>query len=291
MAPYSFIPIGFDCSMSSLILFNKPYGVISQFSPGSSGDQNRPTLAQYIKLPNVYPAGRLDHDSEGLLLLTDDGQVQHHIAHPAHKLPKTYWVQVEGAPNSYALTKLRQGVELNDGITLPAEARLIPTPKLWERDPPIRSRVNIPTQWIEIVITEGKNRQIRRMTAAVGHPTLRLVRVKIGNWTLEGIAPGEYKATTVNLPKSAIAEAPRNRNNRPNRGQTSKPSSGEQTKDGQPRSSRNNSNGPAGDNKPRPRKPGGPRPAASKTSAPKTAPNPKIATKVIVKPSRSKPTE
>lgn len=276
--------------MSSLILFNKPYGVVSQFSPGSTGDQNRPTLAQYIKLPNVYPAGRLDHDSEGLLLLTDDGQVQHHIAHPAHKLPKTYWVQVEGAPNSYALTKLRQGVELNDGITLPAEARLIPTPKLWERDPPIRSRVNIPTQWIEIVITEGKNRQIRRMTAAVGHPTLRLVRVKIGNWTLEGIAPGEYKATTVNLPKSAMTEAPRNRNNRPNQNQARKPSSGEQTKDGQARPSRNNSNGPAGDNKIRPRKPGGPRPATSKTSAPKTAPNPKVATKVIVKPSR-KPTD
>lgn len=277
--------------MSSLILFNKPYGVISQFSAGSTGDQNRPTLAQYIKLPNVYPAGRLDHDSEGLLLLTDDGQVQHHIAHPAHKLSKTYWVQVEGAPNSYALTKLRQGVELNDGITLPAEARLIPTPKLWERDPPIRSRVNIPTQWIEIVITEGKNRQIRRMTAAVGHPTLRLVRVKIGNWTLEGIAPGEYKATTVNLPKSAMTDAPRNRNNRPNPGQARKPSSGEQTTDGQKRPPRNNSNGPTGDNKQRPRKANGPKPASSKPSAPKTTANPKVVTKVIVKPSRSKPVE
>src|SRR6187402_805444 len=196
--------------MATLVLFNKPFGVLSQFTDG----ENRPTLAQFIKLPNVYPAGRLDHDSEGLLLLTDDGQVQHHISHPAHKLPKTYWVQVEGAPNSYALTKLRQGVELNDGITLPAEARLIPTPKLWERDPPIRSRVNIPTQWVEIIITEGKNRQVRRMTAAVGHPTLRLVRVKIGNWTLEGIAPGEYKATTINLPKSALSDSPRNRNNR-----------------------------------------------------------------------------
>lgn len=265
--------------MSSLILFNKPYGVISQFSPGSTGDQNRPTLAQYIKLPNVYPAGRLDHDSEGLLLLTDDGQVQHHIAHPAHKLPKTYWVQVEGAPNSYALTKLRQGVELNDGITLPAEARLIPTPKLWERDPPIRSRVNIPTQWLEIVITEGKNRQIRRMTAAVGHPTLRLVRVKIGNWTLEGISPGEYKATTINLPKSALADAPRNRHNRPNQGQTRKPASGEQTKDNQKRPARNTT--PGDKAKPRPRAP----------SAPKPATKSGIATKVIVKPSRSKPTE
>lgn len=266
--------------MSSLILFNKPYGVMSQFTAGSTGDQNRPTLAQYIKLPNVYPAGRLDHDSEGLLLLTDDGQVQHHIAHPAHKLPKTYWVQVEGAPNSYALTKLRQGVELNDGITLPAEARLIPTPKLWERDPPIRSRVNIPTQWIEIVITEGKNRQIRRMTAAVGHPTLRLVRVKIGNWTLEGIAPGEYKVTAINLPKSALAEMPRNRSNRPTQGQDRK-AGGVKTKpaDGQPRPPRDYANGDKNRAKPPARKPN--KPVISK---------PAVATKVIVKPSR-KPTD
>lgn len=270
--------------MSSLILFNKPYGVISQFSAGSTGDKDRPTLAQYIKLPNVYPAGRLDHDSEGLLLLTDDGQVQHHIAHPAHKLPKTYWVQVEGAPNSYALTKLRQGVELNDGITLPAEARLIPTPKLWERDPPIRSRVNIPTQWIEIVITEGKNRQIRRMTAAVGHPTLRLVRVKIGNWTLEGIAPGEYKTTTINLPKSALAEAPRNRNNRPTSRQDTKPSSGDKAKpvDGQKRQPRDHTNNDRNRAKPAARKPSTIKPAA---------PKPSVATKVIIKPSRAKPTE
>jgi 23S rRNA pseudouridine2457 synthase len=254
--------------MSSLILFNKPYGVMSQFTAGSTGDQNRPTLAHYIKLPNVYPAGRLDHDSEGLLLLTDDGQVQHHIAHPAHKLPKTYWVQVEGAPNSYALTKLRQGVELNDGITLPAEARLIPTPKLWERDPPIRSRVNIPTQWLEIEITEGKNRQIRRMTAAVGHPTLRLVRVKIGNWTLEGIAPGEYKATTINLPKSALAENPRGRSGRPN---NSRPNSN-YPNNGRPNSNRSSNGQPRGQER---------KQAASKLA---------VATKVIIKPSR-KPTE
>ena len=190
--------------MAALILFNKPYGVLSQFT----SDDNRPTLAQFIKIPHVYAAGRLDHDSEGLLLLTDDGALQHHIAHPAHKLPKTYWVQVEGAPNSYALTKLRQGVELNDGMTKPAEARLIAPPKLWERDPPIRTRVNIPTQWMEITITEGRNRQVRRMTAAVGHPTLRLVRVKIGNWTLDGIEQGKYKQETVHLPASALANIP-----------------------------------------------------------------------------------
>lgn len=189
-----------DFSMAFLVLFNKPFGVLSQFTHG----ENRPTLAQYIKLPHVYPAGRLDHDSEGLLLLTDNGELQHYISHPAHKQPKTYWVQVEGAPNSYALSQLRQGVELNDGMTQPAEVRLLPTPNLWERVPPIRERANIPTQWLEIVISEGRNRQVRRMTAAVGHPTLRLVRVKIGNWTLEGIEQGEYKTETVEVPKSAL---------------------------------------------------------------------------------------
>jgi 23S rRNA pseudouridine2457 synthase len=204
--------------MATLVLFNKPYGVLSQFTDGD----NRPTLAQYIKLPNVYPAGRLDHDSEGLLLLTDDGDLQHHISHPAHKQPKTYWVQVEGAPNSYALTKLRLGVELNDGMTQPAEVRLIPTPNLWERIPPIRERANIPTQWLELVITEGRNRQVRRMTAAVGHPTLRLVRVKIGNWTLEGIEQGKYKTETVQPPKSPLGAA-RNRNNQSRHKTTAKP--------------------------------------------------------------------
>ena len=264
--------------MSSLILFNKPYGVLSQFTD----DQDRPTLKKYIKLPNVYPAGRLDYDSEGLLLLTDDGQVQHHIAHPAHKLPKTYWVQVEGAPNSYALTKLRQGVELADGMTLPAEARLIPTPKLWERDPPIRSRQNIPTQWLELVITEGKNRQVRRMTAAVGHPTLRLVRVKIGNWTLEGIAPSEYKVTAINLPKSAATEASGARkrgaspsHNKPGRRGDNK--TGTNTAKRPPRSASG-------------AKPKQPSAGAKSSGAGSSISKPKVATKVIVKPSRPKPT-
>ena len=176
--------------MSRILLFNKPYGVICQFSR----DGMHPTLADYIAVPDVYPAGRLDTDSEGLLLLTDDGKLQHRITDPQHKLPKTYWVQVEGAPDEAALEQLRRGVQLNDGLTLPAEVQLMDAPAgLWQRDPPVRFRLSIPTRWIALTIREGRNRQVRRMTAAVGYPTLRLIRYAIGEWTLDGLLPGEWR--------------------------------------------------------------------------------------------------
>jgi 23S rRNA pseudouridine2457 synthase len=172
-----------------LIRFNKPYGVLSQFT--SEGRWRG--LKDHIDLPGVYVAGRLDADSEGLLLLTDDGREQARIADPRFKMDKTYWVQVEGVPSDEALAALARGVVLNDGPTLPAQARrLLPEPALWPRDPPIRQRANIPTSWIELVIREGRNRQVRRMTAAVGHPTLRLVRVAIGPYRLDGLAPGAW---------------------------------------------------------------------------------------------------
>jgi len=176
--------------MSRVILFNKPYGVICQFS----ADGKHPTLKDYLPIPGIYPAGRLDTDSEGLLILTDDGRLQHSISHPRHKLPKTYWVQVERVPGSDALQQLRCGVDLGDFVTQPAEARIIDEPTgLWERNPPIRTRQNIPTAWLELVIAEGKNRQVRRMTAKVGFPTLRLIRYRIGPWTLDGLAPGQWR--------------------------------------------------------------------------------------------------
>lgn len=176
--------------MSRILLFNKPYGVICQFSR----DGLHPTLADYIPVPDVYAAGRLDTDSEGLLLLTDDGVLQHRITDPKHKQAKTYWVQVEGVPNSNALMQLQKGVPLKDGLTLPAQARLITEPKmLWPRHPPVRERKAIPTAWVELIIREGKNRQVRRMTAAVGYPTLRLIRYAIGDWTLEELKVGEWR--------------------------------------------------------------------------------------------------
>ncbi len=174
-----------------LILFNKPWGVLSQFTDEGSG---HPTLADYIAVPGVYPAGRLDRDSEGLLLLTDDGRLQARIADPKHKVAKTYWAQVEGEPDEAALAALRSGVRLKDGMTRPALAERIEPPAIWPRDPPVRFRKSVPDCWIALTITEGRNRQVRRMTAAVGHPTLRLVRWRVGDWTLEGVAPGTWRA-------------------------------------------------------------------------------------------------
>lgn len=176
----------------ALIAFNKPFGVLCQFTDERTGPP-RPTLADFLAYPGVYPAGRLDHDSEGLLLLTDDGRLQARIADPRFKLPKTYLAQVEGVPDDAALDALRKGVRLKDGVTLPAEADLIEDPALWPRDPPIRVRKSIPDTWVRLTIREGRNRQVRRMTAAVGHPTLRLVRWQIGDWSLEGLAPGEWR--------------------------------------------------------------------------------------------------
>jgi 23S rRNA pseudouridine2457 synthase len=180
--------------MSRILLFNKPYGVICQFSR----DGMHPTLADYIAVPDFYPAGRLDTDSEGLLLLTDDGKLQHRITDPKHKLSKTYWVQVEGVPDAAALVRLQCGVQLKDGLTLPAQAKLMETPEsLWPRDPPIRERKAIPTSWLELSIREGRNRQVRRMTAEVGHPTLRLIRYAIGEWTLDSLYVGEWREVVV----------------------------------------------------------------------------------------------
>ncbi|MET0065604.1 MAG: pseudouridine synthase [Candidatus Thiodiazotropha sp.] len=172
-----------------LLLFNKPYGVLCQFTD----TEGRPTLADHIPVPGVYVAGRLDRDSEGLVLLTDDGRLQHRLTHPHRKTWKTYWVQVEGIPDEAALQRLRQGVVLKDGPTRPARIKRLETaPDLWPRDPPIRTRINIPTQWLEVGLREGRNRQIRRMTASVGHPTLRLVRVAIGSRRLKNLQPGEW---------------------------------------------------------------------------------------------------
>jgi 23S rRNA pseudouridine2457 synthase len=172
-----------------LILFNKPFRVLSQFSP----EDDKETLKDYIDIPGVYPAGRLDYDSEGLLLLTDDGRLQHRIAHPRFGKEKEYWVQVEGSPGEADLDKLRRGVVLKDGPARPARVERLDEPALWPRDPPVRYRQAIPTTWLSLIISEGRNRQVRRMTAHIGFPTLRLVRWRIGEWSLEGIGSGECR--------------------------------------------------------------------------------------------------
>lgn len=182
--------------MARLILFNKPYGVLSQFS-GGSGRGAGDTLADFIEVPGVYPAGRLDKDSEGLLLLTDDGGLQARIADPRYKLPKTYFVQVEGVPSDESLRRLRNGIELKDGMTKPAKVSTIEPPMVWPRNPPIRFRKEVPDRWLKITVVEGRNRQVRRMTAAVGHPTLRLVRWRIGPWSLADLTSGKWLEVAV----------------------------------------------------------------------------------------------
>ncbi len=180
--------------MTRIILFNKPFNVLSQFTDAGTAESKRPTLSDFINVPGVYAAGRLDKDSEGLLVLTDNGKLQHRIANPDQKTKKGYWVQVEGEPNEADLDKLRKGIQLRDGPTLGAEIRRIDPPDtLWPRTPPIRYRKSIPDQWLEINITEGRNRQVRRMTAAIGFPTLRLIRYQIGAWSITDLPSGSWR--------------------------------------------------------------------------------------------------
>ncbi|WP_299736400.1 pseudouridine synthase [uncultured Roseobacter sp.] len=187
--------------MSRVILFHKPFGVLSQFTDKGTEGTPRPTLSAFIDVPGFYPAGRLDKDSEGLMVLTDDGKLQARIANPRHKMAKTYLVQVEGTPDAQALDALRRGVPLKDGMTKPAEASQIDPPDpLWPRDPPVRFRKTVPDAWLRITLREGKNRQVRRMTAHVGLPCLRLIRVQIGQWRLNQLAPGAWRFSTENGP-------------------------------------------------------------------------------------------
>jgi len=176
--------------LARVILFNKPWGVLSQFTDGNGAR----TLAEFIGVPDVYAAGRLDKDSEGLLVLTDDGALQAKIAEPKNKVSKTYWAQVEGDPQEADLKQLREGILLKDGMTAPAKVRLMEAPFVWDRDPPVRFRKSVPDRWMEITITEGRNRQVRRMTAAAGYPTLRLIRYRVGNWTIDGLTSGAWRA-------------------------------------------------------------------------------------------------
>lgn len=207
-------PASWGAVMSRLILFNKPMNVLCQFTD----TEGRKTLADFIPVPDVYAAGRLDYDSEGLVVLTDDGQLQKEIADPQHKMPKSYLVQVEGIPTKDLLHKLAQGVPLKDGVTRPATVSVIPEPAVWERIPPIRFRKNVPTSWLKLTIREGRNRQVRRMTAAVGLPTLRLIRWSIGSWSLEGLATGTWEeiplASLVSRQNCLPNPAPRMRNRR-----------------------------------------------------------------------------
>ncbi len=201
--------------MSWFIRFNKPFDVLPQFTDRANADSPRSTLSDYIDVPGVYPAGRLDRDSEGLMLLTDNGRLQAQISDPKHKMAKTYWVQVEGLPDPAALKALRDGIELKDGVTRPAKVRQIDEPEeIWPRTPPIRERKTVPDSWIELTLREGKNRQVRRMTAAVGLPTLRLIRYRIGDWTLDDLAPGSWES----LPMPSLnAPPPRKRDRRARR--------------------------------------------------------------------------